>query len=132
MDVAEKLAALTRTIHEVRKMRGHEVRRIDRRTKAARRAEELADMYRAKLGAAADDPMMAHNIAKASRLLALAEAEQAKALNSDLDADLDLLVKLNRLADAAVRRLKLDERKQPAGPSLMQYLAERQREGSSS
>ena len=62
-------------------------------------------------------------IEKAARLAALSEDASAKALNADPRVDMDTLVRLNRLADLAVRRLHLD-RHRPAAPtqSLQAYL----------
>jgi hypothetical protein len=67
-------------------------------------------------------------IEKAARLAALSEDASAKALNADPRVDMDTLVRLNRLADLALRRLHLD-RHRAAQPSLSEYLG---RNGNSS
>jgi hypothetical protein len=98
---------------------------FDRRTRVGRRSVELAKAFRERLGGS--DPVMLAMIEKAARLVALSEDASARALNADPRVDMDTLVRLNRLADLALRRLHLDRYRPapPAQPSLSQYLGQR-------
>jgi hypothetical protein len=96
---------------------------FDKRTLVGRRTVALAATYRARLGAAAADPVMMAEIDKAARLTALAEAAAARALRADPKVSLDDVVRLTRLADISVRRLHLDRHMKPqSAPSLADYL----------
>jgi hypothetical protein len=100
---------------------------FDKRTRAGRRAVELAKSFRERLNADPADKILAAAIEKAARLIALSEDASAKALNGDPRITLDDVVRLARLSDLAVKRLKLDERKQPAmSPLMAEIVAEQQ------
>src|SRR5262245_31920594 len=83
---------------------------FDKRTGAGRRAHVLANHFRQRLGAVADDPVVSAAIERAAQLQALAEAARARALRADPKVTLDDVVRLTRLADLSVRRLHLDQR----------------------
>jgi hypothetical protein len=94
----------------------------DGRRWIVRRSRELAELYRSCLGDAANDPSMTIAIAKASELGALAEDMRARALRGET-VSADDIVRVQRLADAAVRSLHLDHKREPNRPSLKDYLA---------
>jgi hypothetical protein len=99
--------------------------RLDRRFAAGRRVKELVGVFRQRLGADADDPLLAANVERAAELVALSELLRAKALSGQAPAD--DVVRTTRLADQAVRRLQLERRvAKPAGPTLMDILREGQ------
>jgi hypothetical protein len=98
---------------------------IDRRTKVGRRMTELARLYRARLGDAVSDPVVALSVQRAAELQALAEDLRWRALRGDPDATPNAVVRITRLADLSVKRLQLDRHKaQPGGPSLADILRE--------
>lgn len=109
-----------------RRHRGPKPRQpFDKRTLIGRRAVTLAATYRARLGAAAADPVVTAAIEKAARLTALAESAAARALRADPRVTLDDVVRLTRLADVSVRRLHLDRHNATQAPTLASYLATR-------
>ena len=61
---------------------------------------------------------MAASIEKAARLTGLAEDAAARAARGDPRITLDDLVRLQRLADLTVRRLRLDRPQTKATPTL--------------
>jgi hypothetical protein len=100
-----------------RRYRGPKPRQpFDKRTIIGRRAVALAATFRARLGAAAADPVVNAAIEKAAQLTALAEVAAARALRADPQISFDDVVRLTRLADLSVRRLQLDRKPDP--PSL--------------
>jgi len=104
--------------------------RVDGRRKVARRAAKLAATFTAQLAAAGHETatvLVTTNIVRAAELTALSEATRARLLRGTLDAShLDDLVRLERLASAAVGKLGLPAGSPlPASPSLEQYLATR-------
>src|SRR5262249_13111374 len=98
---------------------------FDKRTLIGRRAVALAATYRARLGAAAADPVVLAAVEKAAQLTALAEDAAARALRADPKVTLDDVVRLTRLADLSVRRLHLDRHNAKQAPTLADYLAAR-------
>jgi hypothetical protein len=99
--------------------------RIDKRYALGRRVKELEATFRARLGADALDPVTDTAIRRAAEMVALAEAASARALRADPRVSMDDVVRLQRAADLAVRRLHLDRHKSsPAGPSLAHLLRE--------
>jgi hypothetical protein len=98
---------------------------FDKRTGAGRRAHALTNHFRQRLGSIADDPVTATAIERAAQLQALAEEARARALRSDPKVTLDDVVRLNRLAEHAVRALHLDRHNMKQQPSLADYLAAR-------
>jgi transposase len=90
---------------------------IDMRFVIGRRIKELTAAFRERVGPDADqDPVLLASVEKAARLTALAEDAAARATRGT--ATLDDVVRLTRLADISVRRLRLDRHKAPSGPSL--------------
>jgi hypothetical protein len=67
---------------------------------------------------------MAAAIVEASQLKAFAEDMRARQLIGEAVSP-DDLVRMQRLADATERRLGLDQRREPAGPTLQEYFAAR-------
>jgi hypothetical protein len=97
-------------------------RPFDRRYALGRRVQALEDMFRERLGAAANDPITSTAIRRAAELVALSEAARARALSADPSVTMDDVVRLSRAADLAVRRLQLDRRDKPDnGPTLSDY-----------
>jgi hypothetical protein len=98
---------------------------IDKRFAVGRRIKELTATFRERLGFDANpDPLLLTAIERAAQLQALAEQASARALRADPKVAYDDVVRLSRLADHAVRRLRLD-RNNTKQPSLSEYLAAR-------
>jgi hypothetical protein len=98
---------------------------IDKRFAVGRRIKELTATFRERLGFDANpDPLLLTAIERAAQLQALAEQAAARALRADPKVAYDDVVRLSRLADHAVRRLRLD-RNNTKQPSLSEYLAAR-------
>jgi hypothetical protein len=98
--------------------------RIDGRSAAAKRAKRLTAEYVAALGGSdAVDPVMLAKVRRAAELVVVAECARAKAMQGD--AVLDDMVRVDRLADLAVRRLGLDRKPASPVPSLAEYVANR-------
>ena len=96
---------------------------IDMRFVIGRRIKELTAAFRERVGPDADqDPVLLAAVEKAARLTALAEDAAARATRGT--ATLDDVVRLTRLADISVRRLRLD-RHNTKQASLSDYLAAR-------
>jgi hypothetical protein len=109
-----------------RRRRGPKPRQpFDKRTLLGRRAVQLAGVFRARLGPDGDDPVLLVEVERAAHLVALSEAASARALRADPKVSLDDIVRLQRAAVAAMRRLHLDRHKpQQAGLSLADILRE--------
>jgi hypothetical protein len=99
---------------------------IDRRFVLGKRIAQLSAIFaeRAGLDANDPDPVLSAAVEKAARLTGLAEDAAARAARNDPRITLDDLVRLQRLADLCVRRLRLD-RQSSSAPSLTSYLAAR-------
>jgi hypothetical protein len=96
---------------------------IDKRFVIGRRYAQLTATFRARVGPDVDqDPVLLAAVEKAARLTALAEDAAARALRADPKVTLDDVVRLTRLADLSVRRLRLDQRNATPQPSLSDYL----------
>lgn len=108
-----------------RRRRGRKPRQaFDKRTLLGRRAVQLARVFRARLPDG-DDPVLLVEVERAAHLVALSEAASARALRADPKVSLDDIVRLQRAAVAAMRRLHLDRHKpQQAGPTLADLLRE--------
>jgi hypothetical protein len=93
---------------------------FDGRFVLGRRVHKLAATFRQRLGIdeADPDPLLLSAIDRAAQLQALAEQAAAGALRADPKVGLDDLVRLQRLADLAVRRLRLDQSRKPTAPTL--------------
>ena len=90
-----------------RRRRVRKGRRIDRRTRQARRVAELVASFTQFFGG--DEkltPVMRSNITRAAELVALAEGARAAALRG-ITFDVEGLTKIEMCADRAVRRLAL-------------------------
>jgi len=100
---------------------------IDKRFILGKRVQLLAATFRQRLriDEADPDPLLLSAIDRAAQLQALAEQAAAGALRADPRVGLDDLVRLQRLADLAVRRLRLDQSRKPTAPTLSSYLAQR-------
>jgi hypothetical protein len=102
--------------------------RVDGRSKAAKRVKALAAGYTARLGGGADAATLAA-VQKAAELGALAEELRGKALRGE-GAALSEVLKLEGVADRAVRALGLDRKRTPVARTLASYLAARNTERS--
>jgi hypothetical protein len=100
-------------------------RRIDNRTRTARRAKALREYFTSALTAAGRELSieLAAAVTKAAELVALAEDMRAKMLRGAADVCADDLVRVTRLADTAVRRLALPSGSSKPEPSVDQYLS---------
>jgi hypothetical protein len=94
--------------------------RIDRRNVLGKRIAELRAIFTARAGLdpADPDPVLAAAVEAAARLTGLAEDATAKAARHDPSINLDDLVRLQRVADLAVKRLRLDAHRKPTTTSL--------------
>jgi hypothetical protein len=98
---------------------------IDKRSALGRRVTQLTATFRARIGLDANpDPLLLAAIERAAQLQALAEAARARALRADPKVTLDDVVRLNRLAEHAVRSLRLDRHNTKQAPSLGALLRE--------
>lgn len=88
-----------------------------------RRARSLAALYTYMLGDVS--PTLQVKIARTAELVAIAEATRAAHLRGESSAPLDDLVRVERLAAAAVKQLGIADRKPVPQPSLQEYLASR-------
>ena len=97
---------------------------IDRRFAIGRRIDLLSTTFRERVGLdeSDPDPVLLAACEKAARLTALAEDAAARATRADPTISLDDVVRLTRLADLSVRRLRLDERNTKQQPGLSEYL----------
>ena len=98
--------------------------RVDGRSAAARRAKQLAAEYVAALGGPdAVDAVLMARVKRASELVVVAERTRVLAMQGE--AVLDDLVRVERLAELAMKRLGLERRAREAakGPTLEEYLA---------
>jgi hypothetical protein len=107
------------------KVRLRTLRSLDGRTKAARRAAELAQALAAELGPDISD-VMRTRIESAAALTAIAEDCQSRRLAGDGSVTLDDLVRATSAARRAVRDLGLDKsrHKPAAAPTLAEIAAE--------
>jgi hypothetical protein len=86
-------------------------------TARGRRIADLVGAYLAALGNPTEIARQAEVIA-AAELQVLAEEARALALQQVGHADLDQIIRLQGAADRAVRKLGLNHRREPEGPSL--------------
>jgi hypothetical protein len=105
-------------------------RRLDGRTRTAKRARQLREHYQAVLTAdgRALTIELAARVTKASELVALAEDMRANMLRGAADVCADDLVRMQRLADASVRQLGITTWTKPQPTTLEEYLAKREGE----
>jgi hypothetical protein len=104
--------------------------RIDYRRRVGKRARELSQHFTAAIVAAGRELSIELIVAigKAAELVALVEDMRARALRG-VDVNADDLVRMQRLADASVRRLNLPSAANKPTPTLAEYLAVNHAEG---
>jgi len=85
--------------------------KIDGRLAPAKRAKTLVAQWVEQLGIETADAAMLARLRRAAELVVVAEVARANALRGTGDAGLDNLVRLERLAEIAVRRLGIDRQK---------------------
>jgi hypothetical protein len=102
--------------------------RVDGRLRAARRVKALTAAFLTQLDAT--DPVTLAAVKKAAELVAVAEDLRRRALQGDV-IDLGEMVKVEGVADRAVRALAIDRKRAlaPRAPSLKEYLAARRTHG---
>jgi hypothetical protein len=112
---------------ELRKQRrrARDRKLLDGRTRLQRRIRALRDSYLVAIGEMAS-PELRERCERAAQLVAIAEDARRKALAGGFS--LDGLVRIENIADRAVRALGLDRRREPASrrPGINEYLAARQ------
>jgi hypothetical protein len=98
--------------------------RIDYRKRVGRRARELSQHFTAAIIASGREMTveLAVAIGRAGELVALAEDLRARMLRADPNANADDVVRMQRLADASVRRLTLPSGSSKPEPTVDQYL----------
>jgi len=99
------------------------VRHLDGRTRAAARARKLVAVFEAELGGTLSAATRIA-IERAATLVVLAEDARARRLAGDLKISLEDLVRMDRVAAAAIKALGLGHRREPSGPTLGEYLRE--------
>jgi hypothetical protein len=98
--------------------------KIDGRRLIGKRIDELKALFTSEFSADDLTPMRRMRIAEAAELRAMAEAERGAWMRGEAKCSLDELVRLERRADQAVRKLGLEER--PERKLLaVEFLAER-------
>ena len=96
---------------------------FDGRYLLGRRVHALVDVFSARIGPDATDPITATAIRRAAETVALSEDLRARMLRGE-DVSPDDVLRTTRAADALTRRLHLD-RRQPKTMGLTEYLAAR-------
>jgi hypothetical protein len=81
--------------------------RLDHRTRVGRRSRELRKHYTAALSGREQTIELITAISRAAELVALAEDLRARMLRADPKANADDVVRMQRVADLAVKRLNL-------------------------
>jgi hypothetical protein len=97
---------------------------INRRTAGGRRIADLVRQYLDALGNPQDIGVQAQVIA-AAEMAVIAEAVRTRALLEPASADLDAIVRMQRAADQAMRRLGIKATAAAKTPTLAEYLASR-------
>jgi len=95
---------------------------LDGRTRAARRARELAKAFEDEIGGTISASQRLA-IERAAALVALSEDAKARRLAGDRDISLDDVVRVDGAAQRAVKALALDRKRQPAIMTLRDRLA---------
>lgn len=115
-----------------RRRRKPSVRRpqLDGRRHVVRRARALARLWQSKLGAVADDAEVHRAIIRAAELTAIAEGLRERMLRADATVSPDDVVRAERLAQSAVRALRLPARTEPKVPAVDAFLRARAAEQS--
>jgi hypothetical protein len=109
----------------VRTKSDHARVRLDRRFAIGKRVTELEAIFRQRLGADADDPVMLTAITRCAETIALSEQVRAQALRGVPGASVDDALRLSRSAEAMTRRLIDRHKAVPPTSSLADYLAAR-------
>jgi hypothetical protein len=103
---------------------------FDKRTRAGRRTKQLVELFTARLGDAASDPITATAIKRCAETTALSEDLRARVLRGEAIPP-DDVNRASRTADLMTRRLLERAKPQPMGPTLSDLLhAEAKREES--
>jgi hypothetical protein len=109
---------------EARGVRLWSVRRLDGRTKAAKRIKGLVEHYASALGGWQNlSPIRRQEVERAGTLTVIAEIARERFMLGE-DISLDDVVRAERLALHAMRRLGIRQQ-EPPRQTLSQYLAER-------
>ena len=95
---------------------------LDGRTIASKRAATLAKTFAAELGGQLSDVQRVA-VQNAAVMTAISEDAQTRRLAGDPAISLDDIVRAVSAARRAVRDLGLDRKREPAGPTLAEYLA---------
>jgi hypothetical protein len=98
---------------------------VDYRYAIGRRVKELVDVFRARIGADADDLVLSTAIRRCAETIALSEQVRAQALRGVPGASVDDALRLSRSAEAMTRRLIDRRNTKQQQPSLIDYLAMR-------
>jgi hypothetical protein len=101
---------------------------IDGRSAAARRSRDLAAQFEHELGEDNPTPSRRMAIKRAASLAVLADSLRSRRLAGDQNVLLDDLVRVERLADRAVRGLGIDRKREPPAPTLKDYVAAKRAE----
>jgi hypothetical protein len=120
---ADATDARSRTKRMATKPRSRPERaRYNGRSAAAVRVRTLTAGFLAQLGAAAEDPIVKLQVARAAELTMLAETARAKAIRGEA-VDLDHLIRLESMCTRAVRALRLPAaRRESEQLTLQAYL----------
>ena len=107
------------------KRRNHRKARkpFDGRYVIGKRVRELVEVFAARIGSDAADPVTATAIRRCAETVALSEDLRARMLRGE-DVSPDDVLRTTRAADALTRRLHLD-RRQSKAVDLSKYLAQR-------
>ena len=95
---------------------------FDGRFFIGKRVKTLVDVFRARIGPDADDPVTATAIRRAAETTALSEDLRARMLRGEAVSADDVL-RASRTADLLTRRLHLDRRNTTQTPTLSTFLA---------
>jgi hypothetical protein len=98
---------------------------FDGRFVLGRRVHALVEMFRARIGPDAEDPVTATAIRRAAETVALSEHLRAQMLRGEPISPDDAL-RASRTADLMTRRLHLERHVTKQEPSLSSYLAARE------
>jgi hypothetical protein len=99
------------------------VKHLDRRTIAAKRAAALAKEFETELGGGLSVTQRAA-VERAATLAACAEDARVRRLAGDPSVNLDDLVRVDRLADLAIRRLGIGNRKSADAAAAVESFAD--------
>jgi hypothetical protein len=92
-----------------RRSRAKQLTTVNRSTRLGKRIDELKALYESAFPAGELSPMRRERIGEAAQLKAMSEAERGAWMRGEARCDLDELIRLERRADQAVRKLDLGE-----------------------